>query len=110
MREKIFILTTRVFLPLAFIGILSLVAFYSCNRPGGFEYFWFWVAVGFPFGFRHMGLILIPRGGNMAATLFIVAIQMIAGGIIGGFVAVATIVKAFATLIRVMSGNTALSA
>ena len=106
MREKMVLLITRVLFPLAFIGVLSLVAFYSCNRPDGFEYFWFWVAVGFPFGLRRMSILIVPKGSNIATTLSIFAVQAILAGLIGGVFAIAAIIRSILTLIYIIIGRT----
>ncbi len=54
-------------------------------KDGNADYFLMWILIGFPFGFRRMWLWLIPRNYGLAGTVGVFALNIIAGGIIGGF-------------------------
>lgn len=64
---------------------LSSVLF---NGNGGFDYIMIWICCGIPFGIRRMFVWLVPHGHDVATTMGILALNVIVGGIIGGFVLV----------------------
>jgi hypothetical protein len=66
-----------------------------CNKPEGFDFFLFLDSCRLPFGIRRMWLWLIPRNYGIAGSLGVIALDCIIGGIIGGFVAVVTVVKSW---------------
>ncbi len=105
MAERVSAIVFRVFIPLTIITLLALMCYPVCNKPEGFDYFMFWILVGFPFGIRRMWLWLIPKNYGIAGSLGILALDCIVGGIIGGFVVVATVIKAALTTIQVIFGR-----
>ena len=51
----------KVILPALAIGIWVLTCYPVCNKAEGFDFFLFWILVGFPFGIRKMCMVLIPK-------------------------------------------------
>ena len=105
MSERLSVMFFKVIMPLAAIGFMLLFCYPVCNRPEGFDFFLFWILVGFPFGIRRMWLWLIPRNYGIAGSLGVVALDCIIGGIIGGFVVIITFVKAGIAAIQIIAGR-----
>ena len=105
MSERLSAMVFKVIMPLAAIGFMLLFCYPVCNRPEGFDFFLFWILVGFPFGIRRMWLWLIPRNYGIAGSLGVVALDCIAGGIIGGFVVIIAFVKAGIAAIQIIAGR-----
>ena len=105
MSERLSAMFFKVIMPLAAIGFMLLFCYPVCNRPEGFDFFLFWILVGFPFGIRRMWLWLIPRNYGIAGSLGVVALDCIIGGIIGGFVVIITFVKAGIAAIQIIAGR-----
>lgn len=105
MSEKLSAMIFKVFIPLLAIGFMGLFCYPVCNKPGGFGFFLFWILVGFPFGIRRMWMWLIPKNYGIAGSLGVFALNCIVGGLIGGVVAVAAVVKALVVTVRVIVGR-----
>lgn len=105
MSEKVSAMVFRVIIPILAISFMVLFCYPVCNKPEGFDYFLFWILVGFPFGIRRMWMWLIPRNYGIAGSLGVMALNCIVGGIIGGFVAVITLIKAFVTTGQIITGR-----
>ena len=52
---------------------------------GQLHYLLAWICIGFPFGIRRMFLWLVPHRFDLAGTVGVVVLNVIVGGIIGGF-------------------------
>lgn len=105
MSERLSAMFLKVIIPLAVIGLMVLFCYPICNKPEGFDYFLFWILVGFPFGIKRMWMWLIPRNYGIAGSLGVIALDCIVGGIIGGFVAIITVIKAMGTAVQVITGR-----
>ena len=105
MAERITTMIFKVFAPLMAISLMMLFCYPVCNKPEGFDFFLFWILVGFPFGIRRMWLWLIPKNYGIAGSLGVIALDCIVGGIIGGFVAVFALIKALLTTVQVITGR-----
>ena len=105
MSERLSAMFFKVIIPLSVVGLMVLFCYPVCNKPEGFDYFLFWILVGFPFGIRRMWMWLIPRNYGIAGSLGVIALDCIVGGIIGGFVAIITVIKAMGTTVQVITGR-----
>ena len=105
MSERLSVMIFKVILPLLAISFMVLFCYPVCNKPEGFDYFLFWILVGFPFGIRRMWLWLIPRNYGIAGSLGVMALNCVVGGIIGGFVAIVAVAKAVTTTVQVITGR-----
>ncbi len=99
-------LMTKIILPTIFIFLWLAVCYPICNRPEGFNYFMFWIITGMPFGIRFMCLKLIPKGYGLTSAIGVFALNMVIGGLIGGAMLMAAIVKVFINIIKMVSGKT----
>lgn len=84
----------KVILPVALIGILVLLFQPIYMVDGKINYLYMWILVGIPFGVRRMWIWLIPKNHDLGATVGIVAVNFIVGGLIGGFAAIAQLIQA----------------
>ena len=76
----------KVIFPVA-TAILLIVVFYPvCIREGEFDYLKLWLLVGMPFGICRMFLWIVPKGFDIGGTVGVVALNFLAGGVIGGLV------------------------
>lgn len=48
------------------------------------DYLMIWICCGVPFGIRRMFVWLVPHGHDLGATMGILALNVIVGGLIGG--------------------------
>lgn len=88
-------------------GILPIITFllllyifktvYIVN--GTIDWFRVWMIVGIPFGMGRMCVWILPRGYDLGATVGIMAFGIIISGIIGGFIAIYTVIEALLCLI-----------
>ncbi len=105
MSEKVSDVVFKILIPILAISFMVLFCYPVCNKPEGFDYFLFWILVGFPFGIRRMWLWLIPRNYGIAGSLGVMALNCIVGGIIGGFVAIITLIKVMVTTGQIITGR-----
>ena len=92
----------RVFIPLVAIGFMVMLCYPVCNKPERFDFFLFWILVGFPFGIRRMWMWLIPKNFDIAGSVGILALDCIVGGVIGGVVVVIALIKALCVTAQVI--------
>ena len=96
---------TKIILPLIAIGLWIAVCIPIANRPDGFNYFFFWIMAGFPFGIKTMSLKLVPKGYGLTGMVGIFALNMVIGCLIGGVMLVGSIVKIFVNMVRLLTGR-----
>ncbi len=76
-----------------------------CNKTEGFDCFLYWILAGCPFGIRRMFLWLIPKNFGISGSIGVLALNCIAGGLIGGIVLIFKIISIVVEVIRIVSGN-----
>ena len=76
-----------------FIAVWMVTCFYICRKPEGFDKVMYWILCGFPFGVTKMSMILIPKNYGIAGSVGVLAFNAVIGGILGGFILAAKIVK-----------------
>lgn len=69
---------------LGIIIIWGITCYYICKSEEGFQYFVYWIIMGFPFGFQKLRMWLIPRGFGIAGEIGVLALDAIVAGLIGG--------------------------
>lgn len=105
MSERLSAMIFKVILPILAISFMVLFCYPVCNKAEGFDYFLFWILVGFPFGIRRMWLWVIPRNYGIAGSLGVMALNCVVGGIIGGFMVIIAVIKAVTTTAQVITGR-----
>ena len=73
-------------LPVAAALLLYCIFKSACMKGGELDYVWLWILCGLPFGLHRMCLWIIPGGGSFGGDLALFALNLILGGVIGGFV------------------------
>jgi len=85
---------------LGVIIVWGITCYCICKSEDGFQYFVYWIIVGFPFGFRKLSMILVPKGLGIAGELGVFALDAIVAGLIGGIFLVKKLVVIMADYIR----------
>lgn len=87
-------------LQLGVIAVWMITCYCICRGEEGFQYFVYWILIGFPFGFRKLSMILVPKGFGIAGELGVFALDAIVAGLIGGIFLVKKLVVILADYIR----------
>ena len=89
-----------VALPIAVAAILAILFKPVYMTDGQINYLLMWICVGVPFGIHRMFLWLVPHRFDLAGTVGVVALNVILGGVIGGFALIALIIGGVIKTIR----------
>lgn len=95
----------KIIVPVLIFGLWVLTCYPVCNRAEGFDWFLYWILAGCPFGIRRMCLWLIPKNFGISGSIGVLALNCIAGGLIGGIVLIFKIISIVVEVIRIVSGN-----
>lgn len=95
----------KVIVPTMFIAVWMWTCYLICNKTQGFDWFLYWILAGCPFGIRRMCLWLIPKNFGISGSIGVLALNCIAGGLIGGIVLIFKIISIVVEVIRIVSGN-----
>lgn len=87
-------------LQLGLIVVWALTCYCICRSDEGFNYFLFWILNGFPFGFRKLSMILVPKGLGIAGEIGVFALDAVVAGLIGGIFLVKKLVVILANYVR----------
>ena len=101
----------KVIWPVMTVLFLAVVFRPLCMEEDGIDYWKLLFLMGIPFGVQKMFVWLIPSGYGIGETVGIFALNLLVGGIIGGFIlvwrlleAVFTLVKGFVSVVTRMIG------
>mgnify|MGYP000043787013 CR=1 FL=1 len=95
----------KIIVPVLILVLWILMCYPVCQQENGFDYFLFWIMVGFPYGIRKMCMFLIPKNFGIAGSMGVFALNCIIGGLIGGIVVIMRIAKIFTEIIKVIGGH-----
>ena len=98
-RSQIFL--TQVILPLVLAATLVFLFRPVYMAEGSINYLLLWICVGLPFGVCRMFLWLVPHRFDLAGTVAVFVLNIIIGGVIGGF---ALIAGMMAGLVKTIKG------
>lgn len=90
-RIKRFIVS--VFLPITVAVACALLFKAVYTSPEGINYLLMWICIGIPFGIHRMCVWLVPSKFDLAGTIGIIVVNIIIGGIIGGFALIYQVLK-----------------
>ena len=65
----------------------------------------FWIIAGIPFGIRFMFLKLFPKGYGISGTVGIFALNVMIGGLIGGVMLLARVVRIVVDTVKIILGK-----
>lgn len=85
--------TVSVLLPIVIAAVFVLLFKTVYTSPEGINYLLMWICIGIPFGIHRMCIWLVPTKFDLAGTIGVMAVNIIVGGIIGGFAFVFQILK-----------------
>lgn len=95
----------KVILPALARGAWVLTCYPVCNKADGFDFFMFWILVGFPFGMRKMCMVLIPKNFGIAGSMGVLALNAVVGGLIGDVVLIMKVVCMAVELVKIIAGH-----
>lgn len=75
----------KIIIPIVIMALWMDVAYYACLDNGSLDFMKFWLFAGLPYGIKAMGGILFPVGFSLQGGIMILALNLILGGLIGGF-------------------------
>src|SRR5574344_977164 len=90
-RIKRFMISVLLPIAIALVAALLFKAVYM--KPEGINYLLMLICIGIPFGIHRMCVWLVPTKFDLAGTIGVMAVNIIVGGIIGGFAFVFQILK-----------------
>ena len=85
--------TVSVLLPIVIAAVFALLFKTVYTSPEGINYLLMWICIGIPFGIHLMCIWLVPTKFDLAGTIGVMAVNIIVGGIIGGFAFVFQVLK-----------------
>lgn len=96
-------LLKKVILPAAAISMWILLSSLICRQADDFNFFLFWIIAGVPFGIRRMCIWLVPWNYGISSSIGVLALNLVIGGLIGGFVLLTKIILIGYELIMTMA-------
>ena len=85
-KEAIFQFLRKSVIPVAGAALLVCIFKSACIKDGTVDYLWLWILCGLPFGLHRMWLWIVPGSGSMGSGVALLALNIIIGGFIGGFI------------------------
>jgi len=82
-----------VLLPIVIAAAFALLFKAVYMSPEGINYLLMWICIGIPFGIHRMCVWIVPTKFDLAGTIGVMAVNIIVGGIIGGFALVFQVLK-----------------
>lgn len=82
-----------VLLPIVIAAAFALLFKAVYMGSEGINYLLMWICIGIPFGIHRMCVWIVPTKFDLAGTIGVMAVNIILGGIIGGFALVFQILK-----------------
>ena len=98
--KRIGIFLRKVILPLGLAALLLLLFRPVYTENGTINYLLLWICVGIPFGIHRMFLWLVPHKFDLAGTVGVFALNVIVGGLIGGFALIWQVVSGIVATVK----------
>jgi hypothetical protein len=92
----------QLVLPVATAFLLALLFRPAYMKDGTCDYLLAWILIGFPFGIRRMFLVLLPSNFDLAGTVGICFLNVMVGGIIGGFALMLQVLKGLVVTVKIL--------
>lgn len=83
----------KVIVPTVFMAVWMWTCYLVCNKTDGFDWFLYWILAGCPFGIRRMCLLASYQRISVSVEALRLALNCIAGGLIGGIVLIFKIIS-----------------
>ncbi len=91
-------------LQLGVIIVWAITCYCICRSEEGFQYFVYWIIMGFPFGFRKLSMLLVPKGFGIAGSIGVLALDAIIAGLIGGIFLIKKVIVILVDYIKAFIG------
>ena len=98
--RRIDIFLRKVILPLLLAALLLLLFKPVYLENGTINDLLLWICIGVPFGIHKMFLWLVPHKFDLAGTIGIFTLNVIVGGLIGGFALVWQVISGLIATIK----------
>lgn len=95
----------KIIVPVLILVLWILMCYPVCQQENGFDYFFFWIMVGFPYGIRKMCMFLIPKKFGIAGSIGVLAFNGVIGGLMGGIIVIARMIAVFVEIIKIIAGT-----
>lgn len=95
----------KIIVPVLILVLWILMCYPVCQQENEFDYFLFWIMVGFPYGIRKMCMFFIPKNFGIAGSIGVLAFNGVIGGLIGGIIVIARMIAVFVEIIAGTSGH-----
>ncbi len=82
-----------VLLPICIAALAAFLFKSVYETPEGINFLLMWICIGLPFGIHRMCVWLVPTKFDLAGTVGIIFLNVLVGGIIGGFALVYQVCK-----------------
>lgn len=92
-----------VILPLFLISLWMITCYPVCKNADGFNAYLYWILAGAPFGVSKMRAYILPHGLGISGSLGVLAVNLLIGGLIGGFVLIMRCANITFLLLDIMS-------
>lgn len=93
----------KIVFPAVLLIVWMITCYPVCNKKEGFDFFMYWILVGFPYGIRKMCILLVPRNFGIAGSVGVLAVNCIVGGLIGGVVVIMRMVTMIVEIIKTVN-------
>ena len=93
----------KIVLPILLQAVWMITCYPVCSKAEKFDFFLYWILVGWPYGIRKMCVFLVPQNFGGAGSMGILALNCIVGGLIGGVVAIWRMVTVLMEIIKMIS-------
>lgn len=90
----------KVILPLLVIAAWMNMCYWICIRADGFDFSFYWIMIGFPYGIRKMCMFIVPKNFGIAGNIGILALNCVIGGVIGGGIIIIKITSIFIEILN----------
>lgn len=92
----------KVIIPIGTAVFFAALFYPLCVENGVCNYLKLWILTGIPFGIHRMFVWVIPKGFDLGGTLGVLAINLLAGSVIGGVILIWRLAAAFLYLVWCM--------
>lgn len=90
----------KTVLPVAVCLLVVALVYPHCVENGSCDYLKLWLFTGIPFGVQRMFVWIIPRGFDIGGTVGVLVMNLLIGGVIGGFILIWRLTVAVFYLVR----------
>lgn len=95
----------EIIVPVLILVLWIQMCYPVYQQENEFDYFLFWIMVGFPYEIRKMCMFLISKTFGIAGSIGVLAFNGVIGGLIGGIIVIARMIAVFVEIIKIIAGT-----